>query len=190
MFSKSKSPLVRASADEAIPETTTRPLGTGSPLTNGRVVSQTVESPRRPPASVQDSAASERDERRHRRAIVRERSARDERHVREHDAKAGEARKRDDAEPGAARKRGAKAGERLHQAKAQLAEPSRRGRLALGETVSLGLIGIVVVGVAAGAILGAIGAAGWIVGLLVATLTLCLSAALRHAARRNRDALS
>ncbi len=183
MFSKSKRPLDRASVDEATPNPTTRPLTNGSPLTNGKVVAQPVASARRRGASAHDPAAAERDERRHRRAIVRERSAG------ERGGKTGDARKRDDARAGDAQKRGTKAGERLHQAKDQLAEPSRRGRLALGETVSLGLIGIVGVGVAVGAILGAVGAAGWIVGLLVATLTLVLSAAFRRTARRSRPAL-
>jgi hypothetical protein len=182
MFSKSKSPPVRASGDAANPDTA-RPLSNGSPATNGRVLAPPVASAHRPPASAHGSVASERDERRHQRAIIRERSARGERSARQRGAKATP--KRDDAEAG-----GATAGERLNQAKAQLAEPSRRGRLALGETVSLGLLGIVAVGVAAGAILGAFGIAGWIVGLVVAILTLGLSAALRHSWRGNRPALA
>src|SRR5581483_1658655 len=58
----------------------------------------------------------------------------------------------------------AKTGERLHKAKA----------------LPLGLIGIVVIGLIAGAFLGAASVPGWIIGLLVATLTVILSAGLQR----------
>ena len=45
----------------------------------------------------------------------------------------------------------------------------------LGKTVSVGLIGTIVVGLIVGAILGALGAPGWVIGLLVATLIVILS---------------
>jgi hypothetical protein len=57
----------------------------------------------------------------------------------------------------------------------------RQGRLALRETVSVGLLAIVAGGALVGAILGAVGAPGWVVGLLVAALTAILSATLRRA---------
>jgi hypothetical protein len=115
----------------------------------------TASAPGRP-ASALGFAGSERDERRHQRAVARE---------------------------GNDRRRGAKTGERLEQGKSPSAGPSRRGRLALGETVSVGLIAILVVGLIVGGILGALGAPGWFVGLLVATLTLILSPVLRRSPR-------
>jgi hypothetical protein len=54
----------------------------------------------------------------------------------------------------------------------------------LGETVSVGLIGIVAVGLIVGAILGGLGAPGWVIGLLVATLTVILSTVLRRSPRQ------
>ncbi|MGZ6639850.1 MAG: hypothetical protein ACXVH3_39045 [Solirubrobacteraceae bacterium] len=54
----------------------------------------------------------------------------------------------------------------------------------IGETVSVGLIGIIVVGLIAGAILGALGASGRVIGLLGATLTVILSAVFRRSARQ------
>src|SRR5690348_1892765 len=160
MLSKTRTTPVRS--PEAIPDTIT-----DHPASNGSLLHGSA--PTQPATRPAHRAAVERDQRRHQRAIARERS------VRERDATTGDARKR-----------AARTGERLHQARTQLEEPSRRGRLALDEAASLGLIAIVVVGVAAGAILGALGAAGWIVGLLVATLTLSLSAALRHSQRKRR----
>jgi hypothetical protein len=79
-----------------------------------------------------------------------------------------------------AREDAATRGEPVRQGKTQPMTPSRRTRLVLGETVSVGLIGILVAGLVAGAILGALGAPGWVVGLLVATLTVSLSAVLRR----------
>jgi Flp pilus assembly protein TadB len=155
-----------------IPDAIMGPVSNGSPVSNGKVPAQPAPAAVSRPDSASSVAASERDERRHQRTIVRERR------VQERGAKTGDAQKRD-AKSGDAPKRGGRTGERLNQARTQLEELSRRGRFTLGDTVSLGLI-VVVVGVALGAILGALGAAGWIVGLLVATLTLGLSAALRH----------
>lgn len=164
----SKKPPTPDRSPEAIPDTITGPAGNGS-LLSGRLPTQPATRPAH-------RAAVERDRRGHQRAIARARS------VRQSEAKAGETQKRaakadDDS------KHGARNGERLDKARKQLEEPSRRGRFTLGDTVSLGLI-VIVVGVAVGAILGALGAAGWIVGLLVATLTLGLSAALRHTQRQ------
>jgi hypothetical protein len=172
MFFKSKSPPVRPPAQETAPETIAGPASNGSPA-NGRVPTQPAASSRRRPDSDLGSAAFERDERRHQRAIVRERS------IREPGAKTGDAQNRD-AKTGYARKQGARTGERLNQARKQIEEPSRRTRLALGKTVSLGLIGIIVIGLIAGAILGAASTPGWIIGLLVATLTVILSAILHR----------
>jgi hypothetical protein len=178
MLSRTRSTPVNSPAPRVIPDTIADPDSNTSP-TNGRVAAQPATSAHGHPASApQGSAASERDARRHQRAMVRERS------VRERGAKAGDAQKRG-TKTGDARKRSARTRERLNQARTRLEEPSRRGRVALGETVSLGLIGIVLAGLAVGAILGALGAAGWIIGLLVATLTLGLSAALRDS-QRNR----
>ena len=186
MFSKLKSPPVRPSPQGVIPDTIMGPVSNGSPVTNGKVPAQPAPAAASRPDSASSVAASERDERRHQRTIVRERT------VQERGAKTGDAQKRDaktgdaqkrDAKSGDARKRGGRTGERLNQASTQLEEPSRRARFTLGDTVSLGLI-VIVVGVAVGAILGALGAAGWIIGLLVATLTLGLSAALRHSRRK------
>ncbi|MGB0091915.1 MAG: hypothetical protein WBP81_05215 [Solirubrobacteraceae bacterium] len=78
----------------------------------------------------------------------------------------------------------AKAGERLHQSKTRPMGTSLPGRLVLGETVSVGLIGIVAVGLIVGAILGGLGAPGWVIGLLVATLTVILSTVLRRSPRQ------
>jgi hypothetical protein len=163
MLSKTRGMPVNSPAPGVIPDTITGPASNGSAGADGKAPTQRATPAHGGPASAHGSAASERDERRHQRAIAREGNG----------GKRGA--KTDDG-----RKRGAKTGERLHQAKTQLAEPTRRGRLALGETVPLGLIGIVIVGLGVGAILGAVGAAGWVVGLLVATLTLMLSAVLRR----------
>jgi hypothetical protein len=78
---------------------------------------------------------------------------------------------------------GAKTGERLHQATSQPTGPSGRTRLALGKTVPLRLIGVIFVGLIVGAILGAVSAPGWVIGLLVATVTVMLSAVLQRFSR-------
>ena len=106
------------------------------------------------PDTASGSAAAERDKRRRQRTIERE----------GHGA--------------------AKTGERLHQSKTRPMGTSLPGRLVLGETVSVGLIGIVAVGLIVGAILGGLGAPGWIIGLLVATLTVILSTVLRRSRRQ------
>ena len=167
MVSKTRSTPVRSAAPGVIPDRVTGPVSNGSPVASDPDVAP-AHTPAAPGQSdpARGSAATERDERRHHRAVARE----------------GNGRKRASTDDG--RKRGAKTSDRLQQAKTQLAEPSRRGRLALGETVSLGLIGIVIVGLGVGAILGALGTPGWLVGLLVATLTLMLSAVLRRAPRQ------
>lgn len=115
----------------------------------------TASAPGRP-ASALGSADSERDERRHQRAVAREETDRG---------------------------RGAKTGDHLQQGKSPSAAPSRRGRLALRETVSVELIAILVAGLIVGGILGALAAPGWFVGLIVATLTLILSPVLRRSPR-------
>ncbi|MFZ0090013.1 MAG: hypothetical protein WAL63_10925 [Solirubrobacteraceae bacterium] len=52
-------------------------------------------------------------------------------------------------------------------------------RLTLRDSMSVNLIGVLAIGGVLGAILGALGAAGWIIGLLVAGLTVVVSAVLR-----------
>lgn len=138
MLSKTRSTPVDSPAPGVIPDRIT--VSNGSPVSNGEAPMRHATPAHGAPASARGSAASERDERRHQRAIAREENGR----------KRG-------ATTDDGRKRGAKTRERLHEAKTQLAEPSRRGRLALGESVSLGLIGIVIVGLGAGAILGCSG---------------------------------
>jgi Flp pilus assembly protein TadB len=167
MRSKTRSTPVDSPAPGVIPDRITGPVGNGSPVSNGDVPTRHATPAHGGPASARGSGASERDERRHQRAIAR-----------------GENGRKRDAKTDDGGKRGAKTRERLHQAKTQLAEPSRRGRLALGESVSLGLMGVVIVGLGVGAILGALGTPGWVVGLLVAALTLMLSAVLRRAPRQ------
>ena len=63
----------------------------------------------------------------------------------------------------------------------RMSPAERQGRLALRETVSVGLLAMLAGGALVGAILGAVGAPGWVVGLLVAGLTAILSAKLRRA---------
>src|SRR5579875_3199625 len=146
MLSKTRSTPANSPEPGVIPDRTPGPVSNGSAVSNRDAPARHATPARGGPASARDSAASELDERRHQRAIARE----------------GNGGKRG-ASTDEGRKRGAETRERLYRAKAQLAEPSRRGRLALGESVSLGLIGIV------------------IVGFLVAALTLMLSAVLRRA---------
>jgi hypothetical protein len=157
MLSKIRSTAVHSPAPGVIPDTISSPTGNGSPAAThpDRAPAQASAAPGQSDPA-RGSVATERDERRHQRAVAREGNGR----------------------------RGANTGERLQQAKAQPTGPSRRGRLVIGETVSVGLIGIIVVGLIAGAILGALGAPGWVVGLLVATLTLVLSAVLRRSPRQ------
>jgi len=164
MLSKTRSTPANSPEPGVIPDRTPGPVSNGSAVSNRDAPARHATPARGGPASARDSAASELDERRHQRAIARE----------------GNGGKRG-ASTDEGRKRGAETRERLYRAKAQLAEPSRRGRLALGESVSLGLIGIVIVGLGVGAALGALGAPGWVVGVLVAALTLMLSAVLRRA---------
>ena len=118
MFAKTRTTPDRS--PEAIPDTITGPASNES-LHNGRV-------PTQPATRHAHRASVERDQRRHQRAIARERS------VRERDAKAGETQKRG-ARTGGDSNHGAGTGERLDQARKQLEEPSRRGRLALGKAV-------------------------------------------------------
>ena len=167
MLSKTRSTPVNSPAPGVTPDRFRGPVSNGSAVSNGDAPTRGATPAHGEPASARGSAASERDERRHQRAIAR----------------AGNGRKRD-AKTDQGQKRGARTRERLHEAKTQLAEPSRRGRLALGESVSLGLIGIVIVGLGVGALLGALGTPGWVVGLLVAALTLMLSGVLRRAPRQ------
>jgi hypothetical protein len=157
MLSKTRGKPVHSSAPGAIPDAITDPVSNGASAVADadRAQAQASAAPGQSyPA--RGSAATERDERRHQRAVARQGNGRD----------------------------GANTAERLQPATAQPTGPSRRGRLVIGETVSVGLIGIIVVGLIAGAILGALGASGWVVGLLVATLTVILSAVLRRSARQ------
>jgi hypothetical protein len=156
MLSKTRGTPANSPAPGVIPDTITGPVTNGSPGTNGRVSTQPATSAHDRPESGRGSAASEREERRHQRAAAREANR-----------------------PG----RGAKTGERLHQAESQPTGPSRRTRLALGKTVLLGLIGVIVIGLIVGAILGAPSVPGWVIGLLVATVTVILSAVLRRFSR-------
>jgi hypothetical protein len=156
MLSKTRRTPSNSPAPGVIPDTITGPVTNGSPGTNGRVPKQSATSAHGRPESRRGSAASEREERRHQRAAAREANR-----------------------PGP----GAKKGERLHRAKTQPTGPSRRTRLALGKTVPLGLIGIIVIGLIVGAILGAASVPGWVIGVLVATVTVILSAALHRFSR-------
>jgi hypothetical protein len=153
MLSRTRGMPVHSSALGVIPDTITDPASNGASAASdadGAPPQASAAPGQSYPA--RGSAATERDERRHQRAVAREGNGRD----------------------------GAKTAERLQPAKAQ----PPRGRLVIGETVSVGLIGIIVVGLIAGAILGALGASGWVIGLLVATLTVILSAVLRRSARQ------
>jgi hypothetical protein len=166
MLTKTRRTPSNSPAPGVIPDTITGPVTNGPPGTNGRVPKQPATSAHGRPDSRRDSAASEREERRHSASEREER-----RHQR---AAAREANR-----PGP----GAKKGERLHRAKTQPTGPSRRTRLALGKTVPLGLIGIIVIGLIVGAILGAASVPGWVIGVLVATVTVILSAALHRFSR-------
>jgi hypothetical protein len=151
MLSKTRSTPVHSPAPGVVPDTITGPVSDGPPAATDphRAPAQAPAAPAQSnPAG--GSAATERDERRHQRALAREGNGR-----------------------GAV-----KTGERLHQSTSQPSGSTRR-RLVIGETVSVGLIGIIAIGLIVGAILGALGASGWVVGLLVATLTVILSAILR-----------
>jgi hypothetical protein len=155
MLTKIRSTPVHSPGPSVIPDTITGPVSDGSPATTDphRAPAQAPAPPAQShPAG--GSAATERDERRHQRALAREGNGR-----------------------GAAT-----TGERLQQAKTQPTGSTRRERLAR-ETVPVGLIGIIIVGLIVGAILGALGASGWVVGLLVATLTVILATALRRSPR-------
>jgi hypothetical protein len=158
MLSKIRSTTVRSPAPGAIPDTITDPVSNGSIAATDpdRAPAQASAAPDQSDPG-RGSAATERDERRHQRALAREANGRG---------------------------RGAKTGERLHDSTSQPSGPSRRGRLLVGETVSIGMIGIIVAGLIVGAILGALGASGWVVGLLVATLTMILSGLLRRFPRQ------
>jgi hypothetical protein len=140
MLSKTHATLVHSAAPGVIPDTIT------APGTNGGVSTQPAKPAHGQPESGRDSAPSERDERRDREERQHQRAAR---------------REANGPEPGA------KASGRLHQAQSQATAPSGRTRLALGKTVPLRLIGIIVVGLIVGAILGAASAPGWVIGLLV-----------------------
>jgi Flp pilus assembly protein TadB len=59
----------------------------------------------------------------------------------------------------------------------------QRARLTLRDSALATLIVLLVAGAVVGAILGAVGAANWVTGLLVAALTVGLSAALRSFTR-------
>jgi hypothetical protein len=157
MLSKTRGTPVRSSAPQKVPDGITDPASNGS-LTTGRVPTQPATSAHGRPGSAPSSATVERDERRHQRVTARERNGRSSQ---------------------------AKTGERLQQGKAQPTGPSPRTRLVLGKTVPLALIAIIVIGLIAGAILGAASVPGWVIGLLVATLTVILSA-VRHRFARTR----
>jgi hypothetical protein len=155
MLTKIRSTPVHSPAPGVTPDTITGPVSNGSPAATDphRAPAQAPAAPAQSePAG--GSAATERDERRHQRALAREGNGR----------------------------AAAKTGERLQQAKTQPTGSTRRGRL-VGETVPVGLIGIIAIGLIVGAILGALGASGWVVGLLVATLTVILATALRRSPR-------
>jgi hypothetical protein len=164
MLSKTRGTPVRSSARQKVRDGITDPASNGS-LTTGRVPTQPAMSGHGRPGSARGSATVERDERRHQRVTARERN--------------GRARERN------GRSSRAKTGERLQQGKAQPTGRSPRTRLVLGKTVPVALIAIIVIGLIAGAILGAASVPGWVIGLLVATLTVILSA-VRHRFARIR----
>jgi len=152
MLSKSKTPPARPHAQGLMTDPIP-PATNVSPGTNGGVPMRPARAARVRPDPARGSAAFEREERQHQRAEVREENG-----------------------PG----HRAKTGERLHKAKVQPSRPARRTRPPLGKALPLGLIGIVVIGLIAGAFLGAASVPGWIIGLLVATLTVILSAGLQR----------
>ncbi len=184
MFFKTRSTRVRSPSTSVIRDSVTDPVGNGSqvptePTTSADVSpgalplrdrnAATVSAPPAPrgTGSARVSADSERDERRHQRAAVR---ARNGAAMREQNGAA--TRERNGQEPHV------KSGERLQQGKTQPAVRAKRTRLALGNTVLLGMIGIIVVGLVAGGILGGLSVPGWVIGLVVATVTVIFSTVL------------
>jgi hypothetical protein len=157
MLSKIRSTTVHSPALEVIPDTATGRNGSSAATNPDRAPVQASAAPAQSDPG-RGSAAAERDERRHQRALAR---------------------------GGHSRERGAKTGDRLHQSTSQSSTASRQGRLVIGETVTVGVIGIIAVGLIVGAILGALSAPGWVIGLLVATLTVILSTVLRRFPRQH-----
>jgi hypothetical protein len=167
MLPKKRSTAARSTAHGEIPGSVRGVVSNASrPPTETEPGPATASPPPGQANAAGGSGATEREDRRHQRALARE----------------GNGRARDANGQGA----GAKAGGRLHQSTSQPSRASRRGRLVIGETVSVGVIGIIVMGLIAGAILGALGAPGWLVGLLVAALTVFLSTVLRRLPRQHR----
>lgn len=176
MLSKIRSTTVRSPVPGVIPDRTTVPISNGSSTAadQDRAREQASAAPGQSDPGP-GSVATERDERRHQRAVAREAVTR---------KTVAQKGREAVAQQGNRRERGASSGERVHQSTSQPSGPARRGRLLVGETVSVGLIGIVVVGLIAGAILGAVGASGWVIGLMVASLTVILSTVLRRFPRQ------
>ncbi len=75
--------------------------------------------------------------------------------------------------------RGPRGGPRRARASKSTSALMPPSRLTLRDSMSVNLIGVLAIGGVLGAILGALGAAGWIIGLLVAGLTVVVSAVLR-----------
>ena len=128
-----------------------RPRNVHGPVSNGSPAAIDPDAAPPPASAGPDAAggsATERDKRRHQRAVRRE---------------------------GNGRGRDASTRERVRQTTSQPSGASRRRRLVLGKRVSVGLIATIVVGLIVGAILGALGAPGWVIGLLVASLTVILA---------------
>ncbi len=146
MPSKAPSGAAQSPAAGSDPRHVHGPMSNGSPAAIDPDAAPPPASPG--PDAAGGSAATERDERRHQRAVRRE---------------------------GNGRGRHASTRGRVRQTTSPPSEASRHGRLVLGKRVSVGLIATIVVGLIAGAILGALGAPGWVIGLLVATLTVILS---------------
>jgi hypothetical protein len=183
MLFKTRSTRVRSPSTSVIRDSVTDPVDNGSPaptepatsadvrpgaLALGDREAATASAPPDPgrPGSRRGSADSERDERRHQRATARARNG------------AATPARNGAATPARNQERHVKSGERLQQGKTQPAVRAKRTRLVLGKTVLLGMIGIIVVGLVAGGILGGLSVPGWVIGLLVATVTVILSTVL------------
>src|ERR1051326_4738447 len=112
MLPKKRSRPARSAADGEVPGPLTGVVSNGGsrPATDTEPGPATGSPPQGQANPAGGSAATERDERRHQRALARE---------------------------GNGRGRGAKAGERVHQSTSQPSRASRRGRLVIGETVSV-----------------------------------------------------
>jgi hypothetical protein len=76
--------------------------------------------------------------------------------------------------------RGVRRRERPPESSTPLAPPSR---MTLRDSVSIGLIAVLAAGGVLGAVLGGLSVAGWVIGVLVAGMTVVVSAMLRRYSR-------